>query len=284
MKIVAGISEFSEDHPALAWALQYGRNREAAIELVHVVDTTAGRITEGLGEEALLAAEERLRDLARTAQDATTRVTIEAHVRVGSLVNELVAAAEGADLLVIGAHPRERYDGAGRRAVRIARLAPCSVVIAPSSIIPEGSGVVVGIDGSEGSQLALDFAADLADRHGESLTVLLAWGHPESWGIAQPDLVVAEPAEEDRLIVAEAVAGLAERYPDLVIVSEVSAARPERALYAASVDARMLAVGSRGHHALAKALLGSTSEELVAELPCPVAVIRGAASAPHRAS
>jgi nucleotide-binding universal stress UspA family protein len=276
MKIVVGISEVAGDHPALMWATRYGRDQEAAIELVHVVDTTAGHITEDIREQTLLAAEEKLRDVARAAQDATSRVTVESHIRVGSPVNELIAAADGADLLVIGAHPEERYDGAGRRAVRIARLAPCSVVVAPSSIIPEGRGVVVGIDGSDGAQLALEFAAEFADRFGESLTVLLAWGHPESWGIVQPDLIVAEPAEDDLLLVAEAVAGLAERYPDLVISSEVSAARPERGLYAASVGARMLVVGSRGHHTLAKALLGSTSEELVAELPCAVAVIREA--------
>lgn len=275
MRIVVGISEAAGDHPALAWAKEYGKDRGADIELVHVVDTTMGRVTEDLREESLLAAEEKLRDLARAAQDSTPRVTVESHVRVGSPVNELITAAEKADLLVVGAHPEERYDGAGRRAVRIARLAPCSVVVAPSSVVPAGTGVVVGIDGSEHSQLALAFAAELADRHHESLTVLLAWGRSESWGLAQPDLIVTEPSEEDLLLLAESIAGLPELYPDLVVRTEVSASMPARALYAASIGARMAVVGSRGRHALAKALLGSTSEDLVADLPCAVAVIRG---------
>lgn len=275
MRIVVGISDVAGDHPALAWAQEYGKDREAGIELVHVVDTTIGSVTEDLQEESLLAAEEKLRDLARAAQESTPGVTVESRVRVGSPVNELIAAAEGADFLVIGAHPDERYEGAGRRAVRIARLAPCSVIVAPSSVIPAGTGVVVGVDGSEHSQLALDFAAELADRHRETLTVLLAWGRSESWGLAQPDLIVAEPSEEDRLLLAEAIAGLPELYPDLVVRTEVSASMPSRGLYASALGARMVVVGSRGHHAIAKALLGSTSEDLVADLPCAVAVIRG---------
>lgn len=36
----------------------------------------------------------------------------------------------------------------------------------------------------------------------------------------------------------------------------------------------MVVVGSRGRHGLAKALLGSVSESLVADLPTAVAVIR----------
>ena len=64
MKIVVGNSEVAGDHPALRWAMRYGRDHEAALELVHVVDTTAGHITEDLREQSLLTAEEKLRDAA----------------------------------------------------------------------------------------------------------------------------------------------------------------------------------------------------------------------------
>ncbi|HPG76124.1 MAG TPA: universal stress protein [Rhodoglobus sp.] len=50
--------------------------------------------------------------------------------------------------------------------------------------------------------------------------------------------------------------------------------RPLPALYAASVGARMLVVGTHGKHGFSKALLGSVSEDLVLSLPCPVVVVR----------
>lgn len=276
MKVVVGVSAVVENHPAIDWAVDFTRNRGATLELVHVVDTTWGRAPEGDVRKALLLAEEELRDRARLIQENNPGVVVESHVRLGSPVNELVNAADGATCLVIGAHPAERFDGASRLVVRIARLSPCSVIVVPSDVIPTGSGVVVGVDGSAESDLAVEFAADMADRHRESLTVVLAWGRPEAWGLLEPDLVEADPSQEDLLILAESIAGLATRYPDLAVTSEVSASRPERALYAASVDARMLVVGSRGHYSLAKALLGSTGEALVADLPCSVAIIRAA--------
>jgi len=273
-KIVVGVSEVAASHPATRWAMQFAKDHNATVELVHVVDTTWGHAPLDYIERAMLSAEENLRDIAQTARDEIPGVVVQSHVRLGSPVNELVASASDADLLVIGAHPLERSDGAGRRAVRLARLAPCSVIVAPSEVIPAGTGVVVGVDGSVESDLAVQFGAELADRHNESLTVIMVWGHPEAWGLVEPMLVESAPSEEDRLTLAESIAGLAVQYPDLVVHTEVSGSRPEVALYSAAIDARMLVVGSRGRHGLLKALLGSVSEALVAELPTAVAVIR----------
>lgn len=275
MKIVVGVSAAAEKHPAVDWAIEWARSRAATVELVHVVDTSWGHAPEGYFAEALLTAEERLRDLARSAQEHSEGIVVESHARVGSVVDELTDAASGADYLVIGAHPRGQRDGTGHKAVRIARLAPCSVIVAPSDVVPPGTGVVVGVDGSVESDRAVAFAAEYADRHGEPLTVVLAWGRPEGWALVEPVLIDSEPTDADRLVVAESTAGLPELYPDLVVRSVISGARSERALYAAAIGARLLVVGSHGRRGIS-ALLGSTSEAMVADLPCAVAVIRGA--------
>ena len=273
-KIVVGVSEVAGSHPAIGWAMEFAENRGAAVELVHVVDASWGHAPLDYIEKSMLRAEELLRDIAQKARENKPGVIVQSHVRCGTPINEIVASVADADFLVIGAHPAERYDGASRSAVRIARLSTCSVIVVPSATIPVGAGVVVGVDGSVESDLAVQFGAEFADRHGESLTVILAWGHPEAWGLTEPVLVESAPSEEDRLTIAESIAGLATGYPDLVIHTEVSGSRPEVALYSAAIDARMLVVGSRGRHGLLRALLGSVSESLVAELPSAVAVIR----------
>jgi nucleotide-binding universal stress UspA family protein len=274
MRIVVGVSETAGSHPAIDWALPFAKDNGAAVEFVHVVDTTWGHAPQDYIETALLEAEERLRDREDAARAQFPDLTIEAHVRFGSPVNELTAAAGDADYLVLGAHPGERYDGASRLAVRVTRLAACSVIVAPSSVVPVGAGVVVGVDGSDESDLAVAFAAELAHRHGEPLTVIHAWNQPEAWAAAEPLLMVPDPEEEDRLVIDQALAGLSDKYPGLTVTSGVTAARAERALYAAAIGARMLVVGSSGRHGLARALMGSVSEAVVADLPCPVAVIR----------
>jgi len=273
-KIVVAVSAVEGPHPAIEWAMGFAAHRDVAVELVHVVDTTWGHAPEDYIETALLRAEEHLRDRAATARQASPGTLITSHVRFGSPVTELVASAQGADLLIVGAHPEGRYSGASARTVRLARLAPCSVVVAPAASVPSGHGVVVGTDGSEASAPAVAFAAELADRYHEDLTAVFAWGQPEPWGLTEPLLVDTEPAEDDRLVIAESVAGLASRYPDLTIHTEISGSRPEVALPAAGIGARMLVVGTHGRHGLSRALLGSVSEAVVSELPCPVAVIR----------
>jgi nucleotide-binding universal stress UspA family protein len=117
------------------------------------------------------------------------------------------------------------------------------------------------------------FAAAEADRHADKLTAIYAWNAPEPWGTL-PSVAPTVPLEEDRLILAEAIAGLADEYPDLEIVSQVIGGRPLRALYAAAVGARMLVVGSHGKHGFTKAMLGSVSEDVILSVPCPVVVVR----------
>lgn len=274
--IVIAVSAFAGDHPAIEWGMQFAHDHAASVELVHVVDTTWGHAPEDYLGTALRTAREKLTEMAVLAQSRFPGTAVGSSVTFGSPITELALACENADLLVVGAHPDNRSQRASGRVVRLAALAPCSVVVVPSSVIPTGTGIVVGVDGSVESDLAVAFAADLADRHGEALTVILAWGQPEAWGFVEPTLFETYPTEEDLLIIAESIAGLAESYPDLEIVTEVSGSRPEHALSASAQDARMLVVGSRGRHGLARALLGSVSESVVAELPSAVAVVREA--------
>jgi nucleotide-binding universal stress UspA family protein len=273
-RVIVGVSGFAGEHPAIAWAMQFAARHSAAVELVHVVDATWGLSPDDHAASAILLLEEQLRDHERLARDAYPQVMVQSHLRVGSPTNELVAASEEADLLVISAHPDDRDSGASRRVVRLATLSHCSVVVVPSAVIPTGAGIVVGVDGSVESDLAVQFGAEIADAHQETLTVVLAWGQPEGWAAIEPFLTETEPSEDDKLTLAESVAGLASRYPDLRIETQVSASRPERALQVLATDARMIVVGSKGRHGVARALLGSVSEAVVSDLTCAVAVVR----------
>jgi nucleotide-binding universal stress UspA family protein len=147
--------------------------------------------------------------------------------------------------------------------------------VVPRDDRPAGHGIVVGVDGSSASDAAVAFAAREADRWGETLSVIYSWYAPQPW--AETSLAVlwpGSPRDEDRLIVAESIAGLAEDYPDLTIESDVVLDDPANALLRASAHARLLVVGSRGRHGITKAILGSVSESVVWGLRSPVAVIR----------
>jgi nucleotide-binding universal stress UspA family protein len=276
-RVVVGMSGNPSARAALRWAIDYARPLRLDVELVHVVDETWGTVPAGYTHTAREQAE---RNLAREVADAgriAPELTIHATVLEGSPTGALTDWAAGADLLVVGSHALGRFRDYvfSTRAAQIAAHAAGSVVIVPDRPDLPGSGVVVGVDGSETSLAAVQFAAAQADRLGERLTALYCWSAPAPW--TEEGAMIdwpMEPDDADRLVLAESVAGLAVRYPDLDLDLRLDLGLPVDALVAAATGARLLVVGSHGRHGFARFWLGSVSHVLVLTMPCPVAVIR----------
>ncbi|GAQ50383.1 universal stress protein [Streptomyces acidiscabies] len=136
--------------------------------------------------------------------------------------------------------------------------------------------VVVGVDGSESSLRAVDFAADEAALRGAPLRLVHAslWERYEGSSLAEN---LGRPAErvtaEDILRTAEQRATL--RGPGLEVSLDVLPEEPEYALIREGRDASLLVVGTRGRGGLAELLLGSVSLAVAARAACPVIVVRG---------
>lgn len=275
--ITVGVSGSELAHPALDWAAVRALATGATLDIVHVIDVSWGAASPEFIAAAMLEAEQNLHSLETRMTERHPGLRASSALRVGAPVAELVAASENSDLLVIGSHrarPQAEHAGS-RRPARIAAAAACSVVVVPGDGAPVGRGIVVGVDGSAASDAAVAFAAKEADRVQEPLSVIYSWYAPEPWaGSSVAFLWPGEPRDEDRLIIAEAIAGLAEDYPDLEIESDVVLDDPANALLNASSHARLLVVGNRGRHGITKAVLGSVSENVVWGLRSPVAVIR----------
>ena len=136
--------------------------------------------------------------------------------------------------------------------------------------------VVVGVDGSEPSLRAVDWAADEAVLHGLPLRLVYAslWERYEGTSLADD---VGKPSEqvlaED--IVETAARRARRRRPDLKVSTDVLPEEPEYALVRESRSATLLVTGSRGRSGLAEALLGSVSLTVAGHSQCPMIVIRG---------
>ncbi|MFC9426000.1 universal stress protein [Streptomyces sp. NPDC056987] len=137
--------------------------------------------------------------------------------------------------------------------------------------------VVVGVDGSEGSLQAVDWAAAEAERSGQPLRLVHAslWEHYE--GI-RPRLSEDRPSEQ--VFAENLVAASEERAhrqaPDVKVSTDVRPDDPVTALLDEGTEAALLVVGPRGHGPIAGMLLGSVSLAVAARASCPVVVTRGA--------
>lgn len=121
---------------------------------------------------------------------------------------------------------------------------------------------------------ALEWAAQQAQLLGATLVVLAAWEWPVNYGWTLPFPSDFDPRREAQDMVRRAVAPLAAAHPGVPVETMVVEGHPAPALVAASGQADLLVVGSRGHGGLAGLLLGSVSEHCVTNAHCPVMVVR----------
>src|SRR5438876_5942476 len=144
--------------------------------------------------------------------------------------------------------------------------------------------VVVGVDGSEESLRAVEWAALEARRHGSSLRIVSA--------PAELPRLRAYHASPDEI--AAALRGIAARSLDAAITrsEEVAPGLPiETGLLSGPAavavadcgsGASMLVVGARGAGGFVAMMLGSVSRYAATWAPCPVVVVREETTALHR--
>jgi nucleotide-binding universal stress UspA family protein len=209
----------------------------------------------------------------------------------GSAAGALVELSANAGLIVVGARGTGGFPGLrlGSVAAQVSRHAHGPVTIVqptvtgpaadePCGPAPGPGQVVVGVDGSAESEAALGFAFDEATARKARLTALFA--RPS----APPDNLAWSPwlrddlnhvrDEGDRML-AEAVARWATKYPEVAVtVAAVHTMDPVSALVAASRDAGLVVVGSRGRGGFSSLLLGSVSHAVLTHAHCPVTVMR----------
>jgi nucleotide-binding universal stress UspA family protein len=136
------------------------------------------------------------------------------------------------------------------------------------------SRIVVGVDGSEGSRAAAQWAAEEAARWDASVVVVQAWEFTP--------LVIATDAPIDLVeLRSQADAALAQEVQELFgdragsVEARVVEELPANAILDAvkAHDADLVVVGSRGRGGLKGMLLGSVSQKVVHHAPCPVVVV-----------
>lgn len=282
--VVVGVDGSEASAAAVDWAARFAVREARTLSVVHACGLP-GRMPDLADvldcERGLLSVGGRL------AEDAVVEARLtEPDVRVRSLVvlgsagNALVEASETATVVVVGARGR----GAVARALlgsvsdQVARESCCPVVVVRDRAMSSGRPVVVGVDGTPASTAAVEFAFHRAAVRSVPLHVLHA-----SWGVrgrasAGVELTgyarrITLSAEQERFV-AELVAGLSEKYPEVTVTEVYRRGDAVGELVAASRDASLVVVGARGRRRSVSSVLGSVSRAVAERAECPVVVAR----------
>ncbi|MET4001526.1 nucleotide-binding universal stress UspA family protein [Arthrobacter sp. UYCu511] len=141
--------------------------------------------------------------------------------------------------------------------------------------VHERARIVVGVDGSPESVLALKWAQTLAHSLDATITAVTAWHVDTMFGTyISPDW---DPNEDARRILRIATHEAFGDNPPKGFTGVSVRGRPAQALLESAQSAQMLIVGSRGRGGFTGMLLGSVSSACAEHASCPVLVVHGTA-------
>lgn len=132
-----------------------------------------------------------------------------------------------------------------------------------------GTDIVVGIDGSEDSAIALRWAVDEAEIRGVRVRAVLCWSF---LGATRSELGVGTTEDDARQMLDRTVTemlGDRASIVDQVVANDL----PVSGLLDHARDAGLVVVGSRGLGGVKGLVLGSVSRTIVERSPVPVVVV-----------
>jgi nucleotide-binding universal stress UspA family protein len=307
-RVVVGVDGSPGGRTALAFALAGAARRGAALDVVAAYPVTlvwTGGVPLDIPDVDAVRAdtERRARDLVDEVRQDDSLAAVpgvaELDVRLlpheGRPVPALLAAAKGAELLVVGSRGRGAVRSAllGSVALHCVNHAPCPVlVVHPGASTPQPRRVVVGVDGSGDSRAALVTAMDEAVRCGAEVEVVVAYQLADYWTDLTSVIVPTEDQIRD---------GLQERTEDLVqgvlaergtsgdvpiVRTRVVGGAAGDVLVGRARGADLLVVGSHGRGAVRGLVLGSVALHCALHASGPVMVVhpqqaRTAVPQPH---
>jgi nucleotide-binding universal stress UspA family protein len=287
--IVVGVDGSPGSKVAVQWAARDAELRNVPLTLVHVLPATAGSWLESsLVPEWMRGQRERGRQVIdealKIAEESYQRgsAQIDWEMPCAMTVPALVDLSKDADLVVVGCLGtgtlRGRHMGSVSSGLAYHAHCPVAVIHDGVQLTADAARapVLVGIDGSPGSELATAIAFDEASRRKVGLTALHTWSDVSVFdtihSFAGPGWPALRAVEDE--ILAERLAGWGERYPDVPVRRMIARGEPARQLLDSSESAQLVVVGSHGRGGFAGMLLGSVGAAVTLLAQVPVIIAR----------
>jgi nucleotide-binding universal stress UspA family protein len=133
---------------------------------------------------------------------------------------------------------------------------------------------VVGVDGSESSVRALQWAVDRAARDGAEVEAVHSWHIPyTASGIVGVSFDVDMLVDGARATLEEVVGRVDASGLSRPVTASVEDGPAATVLIERSADADLVVLGSRGHGGFVGLLLGSVSQQVAGHARCPVVIV-----------
>lgn len=275
--VVVGLDDSTGAAHALAWAAEQAAREDRPLTLLHGSGDWAVRsqvlLRADLVDVGELLDQVRAADLAvlekasRSVQEEHPQLRVEVVLVDTDSRTALVEASRRAHLVVVGSRGHGPVAGVllGSVSRYVAAHAECPVAVCRPGAPAAGgtrSRVLVGVDWTPGSVLVAEAAFRLASTRGEPLTVMHAqYRIPPA--LAERRLVAVDDREGVGAMLAEAIGGLREKYPDVPVTYELQRGLADDCLARATSSADLVVVGRPPHDLVSRVLDGVTALAVV---------------------
>jgi nucleotide-binding universal stress UspA family protein len=283
--IVVGLDGSPSSEQALAWAaeeaglrhrgltLAYAEKRISANEVAWLA--TAGIPASQIEDQIRLDTQQVLERAHRVAAEHLTDASIETVVELGDPRSLLLDLGRTCSMTVVGTRGHGRVAGLllGSVSGALVRHAetPVVVVRAPQAV---GKGILIAADGTSESIELVEHAYREASLHQARLTVVhCLWDGL----VAQARWTVVSESdaegEEARLRMAESIAGMGEKFPDVDVRVHVTRGAIDVCLVDLSAQYDLLVIGRPERPLLQRLTLSGLTTPVVEHAHCPVLVV-----------
>ncbi|MFC9517056.1 universal stress protein [Nocardiaceae bacterium NPDC056970] len=276
--IVVGVDGSASARDAVRWAAREASVRGDPLLLVTSVTTGGIGMSSPFTDDLRINSEHALQEavaLAEAVGPTDTSTEMVTLTPVHALMNHEGAAR----MIVLGTRGLGEFTGGlvGSVTSAIVHHAACPVVVVagwPRPGEPDFDGpVVVGVDGTETSEPAVEAAFAEAALHGADLVALHAWSDrtlpdgplPTAW---------SDIADAEQRKLSERLAPWRDKFSAVSVKQVIVQDRPARNLLMRGAGARLIVVGSRGRGGFHGMTLGSTSAALLRTVTIPLMVVR----------
>jgi len=295
LKSIICSTDFSDiSNHAVPYGIALAKEFEAKLYLCHVIDLTSA----AMYGEAVLALEEQENRMANYAHDQLNgligehTVNWEPLVPIGRAADEIARMAEdkGVDLAISSTHSRSGLKRLilGSVTHRLMRILPCPLLVvrglehdfatsAPQKI--RFQRILVGCDFSPDSSLAFQYGLSLAQEFQSDLHLVHVIEPPVYKDLLKPGIVSGEKHQQDLRD------QLSEKLTEMVPEEASNWCTPKTTLlagqlpeeltkYAVLHNMDLIVLGVRGHRLMETLLVGSTTDRVLRQAPCPVLSVR----------